>query len=112
MTKLTLIHEQSRSYDKIKSGEIVESLYKDFIPYDEIPDFPMTIKAPSGQLIEIVDDPAVLIGTAVFKKTNKRVAVIAKSTRKDTSISVMSSKFRFLRFHIILNKCLIMILLL
>jgi len=78
MTKLTLIHEQSRSYDKIKSGEIVDSLYKEFIPYDEIPDFPTTIKAPSGQLIEIVDDPAVLIGTAVFKKSNKRVAVIAQ----------------------------------
>jgi acetyl-CoA carboxylase carboxyl transferase beta subunit len=78
MTKLTLIHEQSRSYDKIKSGEIINSLYKEFIPYDEIPDFPMTIKSPSGQVIELVDDPAVLIGTAVFKKTNKRVAVIAQ----------------------------------
>lgn len=78
MTKLTLIHEQSRSYEKIKSKEIIDSLYKDFVPYEEIPDFPTTIEAPSGQIIEIVDDPAVIVGTAVHKKTNKKVAIIAQ----------------------------------
>ncbi len=78
MTKLTLIHEQSRSYEKIKSKDIIDSLYKDFVPYHEIPDFPTSIKTPSGQMIEIIDDPAVIVGTAVLKKTNKKVAVIAQ----------------------------------
>lgn len=78
MTKLTSIHEQSRSYEKIKSKEIIDSLYKNFVPYEEIPDFPTAIKSPSGQIIELVDDPAVIIGTAVLKKTNKKVAIIAQ----------------------------------
>lgn len=77
-SKLTTIHEQSRSYNKVKSKEIIDHLYRDFVPYYEIPDFPMHIMAPSGALIELVDDPAVIVGTAVLNKTNKRVAVIAQ----------------------------------
>lgn len=77
-SKLTTIHEQSRSYNKVKSKEIVDHLYRDFVPYYEIPDFPMQIMAPSGALIELTDDPAVIVGTAVLNKTNKRVAVIAQ----------------------------------
>lgn len=77
-SKLTLIHEQSRSYNKIKSKDIIDYLYRDFVPYYEIPDFPMQITAASGKTIEIVDDPAVIIGTAILNRTNKRVAVIAQ----------------------------------
>jgi acetyl-CoA carboxylase carboxyl transferase subunit beta len=77
-SKLTSIHEQSRSYNKIKSKDIIDHIYRDFVPYYEIPDFPMLITAPSGAVIEIVDDPAVIAGTAVLNKTNKRVAVIAQ----------------------------------
>lgn len=77
-SKLTTIHEQSRSYNKVKSKEIIDHLYRDFVPYYEIPDFPMQIMAPSGAIIELVDDPAVIVGTAVLNKTNKRVAVIAQ----------------------------------
>jgi acetyl-CoA carboxylase carboxyl transferase subunit beta len=77
-SKLTTIHEQSRSYNKIKSKEIIDHVYREFVPYYEIPDFPMQIMAPSGALMEIVDDPAVIVGTAVLNKTGKRVAVIAQ----------------------------------
>ena len=77
-SKLTLIHEQSRSYNKIKSKDIIDYLYRDFVPYYEIPDFPMQITSASGKVIEIVDDPAVIIGTATLNRTNKRVAVIAQ----------------------------------
>lgn len=77
-SKLTLIHEQSRSYNKIKSKDIIDYLYRDFVPYYEIPDFPMQITAASGKTIEIVDDPAVIIGTAILNRTNKRIAVIAQ----------------------------------
>lgn len=77
-SKLTLIHDQARSYEKIKSKYIVDSLYTDFIPYNELPDFPLHIQAPTGKTIELADDPAVIIGTATFKKTNKTVAIIAQ----------------------------------
>lgn len=77
-SKLTLIHDQARSYEKIKSKQIIDNLYTDFIPYNELPDFPLHIHAPSGKTIELADDPAVIIGTATLKKTNKTVAIIAQ----------------------------------
>ena len=77
-SKLTTIHEQARSYEKIKSGEIIDSLYKNFVPYHEIPDFPMQYVSRTGQVIDIVDDPAVIVGTAQLRKTNKKVAIIAQ----------------------------------
>lgn len=77
-SKLTTIHEQARSYEKIKSGEIIDSLYKNFVPYNEIPDFPMQYISRTGQIIDIVDDPAVIVGIAQLRKTNKKVAIIAQ----------------------------------
>ncbi len=77
-SKLTTIHEQARSYEKIKSGEIIDALYKNFVPYNEIPDFPMQYVSRTGQVVDIVDDPAVIIGTAQLRKTNKKVAIIAQ----------------------------------
>jgi len=77
-SKLTTIHEQARSYEKIKSGEIIDSLYKNFVPYHEIPDFSMQYVSRTGQIIDIVDDPAVIVGIAQLRKTNKKVAIIAQ----------------------------------
>ncbi len=77
-SKLMLVHEQARSYNKIKSKDIVDSLYEYFIPYDELEDFSLELQAPSGQIIELVDDPAVIIGTGVLKSNNERVAIIAQ----------------------------------
>jgi len=77
-SKLTTIHEQARSYEKIKSGEIIDSLYKNFVPYNEIPDFPMQYISRTGQIIDIVDDPAVIVGIAQLRKTNRKVAIIAQ----------------------------------
>ncbi len=73
-----LVHEQARSYNKIKSKDIVESLYEDFIPYNELEDFSLELLAPSGKIIDLVDDPAVIIGTGVLKSNKKRVAIIAQ----------------------------------
>ena len=58
-SKLMLVHEQARSYKKIKSKDIIEELYEDFVPYSELEDFPLELKAPSGKMIELADDPAV-----------------------------------------------------
>ncbi len=77
-SKLTTIHEQARSYEKIKSGEIIDSLYKNFVPYNEIPDFPVQYISRTGQIIDIVDDPAVIVGIAQLRKTNRKVAIIAQ----------------------------------
>lgn len=77
-SKLMLVHEQARSYNKIKSKDIVDSLYEDFIPYSELEDFSLELLAPSGKIIELADDPAVIIGTGVLKSNKKRVAVIAQ----------------------------------
>ena len=77
-SKLTTIHEQARSYEKIKSGEIIDSLYKNFVPYNEIQDFPMQYVTRTGQIIDNVEDPAVIVGVAQLRKTNKKVAIIAQ----------------------------------
>ena len=77
-SKTMLIHEQARSYNKIKSKDIIDSLYKDFVPYSELEDFSLELKAPSGKTIELVDDPAVIVGTGVLKSNGKRVAIIAQ----------------------------------
>lgn len=77
-SKTMLIHEQARSYNKIKSKDIIDSLYEDFVPYSELEDFSLQLKAPSGKIIELVDDPAVIVGTGVLKSNGKRVAIIAQ----------------------------------
>ena len=74
------LHEQSRSYQKIKSKHIVESLYADFTPWHELHNFSSRFMAPSGRIIEFINDPTVIIGTARFKSNNKKVCVIAQQT--------------------------------
>ncbi len=73
-----LVHEQARSYNKIKSKDIIDSLYKDFVPYSELEDFSLELQAPSGKIIELADDPAVIVGTGVLKSNDKKVAIIAQ----------------------------------
>lgn len=77
-SKLMLVHEQARSYKKIKSKDIIDSLYEDFVPYSELEDFSLELKAPSGKIIDLVDDPAVIVGTGVLKSNGKKVAIIAQ----------------------------------
>ncbi len=77
-SKLALIHNQARSYEKIKSKDVIIYLYEDFTPYSDLPDFSNQIMAPSGKMIELVDDPAMIIGTATLKSLNKKVAIIAQ----------------------------------
>ncbi len=74
------IHEQARSYKRVKSKHIIEHLYTDFTPWYELPDFCNNIKTPTGRIIDFVDDPAVIIGTAKLRGKNKRVAIIAQQT--------------------------------
>lgn len=84
-SKFIEIHEQARSYDRVKSKHILQYLYSDFVYWHKIQNFPNTLTAPSGRAIEFVDDPAVLIGTARLKNSNKRVAIIAQQTPSNES---------------------------
>jgi acetyl-CoA carboxylase carboxyl transferase beta subunit len=84
-SKILQLHEDSISYNRIKSKHIIENLYTDFVPWDELEDFYAFINAPSGKRIEFKDDPAVIVGTAIFKSTNERVAIIAQQTPSDDS---------------------------
>ncbi|MBI2487679.1 MAG: hypothetical protein HYW01_12185 [Deltaproteobacteria bacterium] len=80
ISRMIEIHEQSRSYKKVKSKYIIESLYRDFTPWYELEDFSNKITTPTGKIIEFVDDPAVIIGTATLRSRNKKVAIIAQQT--------------------------------
>lgn len=77
-SKLMLVHEQARSYKKIKSKDIIDSLYEDFVPYSELEDFSLELKAPSGKMIELADDPAVIVGVGILKSNGKKVAIIGQ----------------------------------
>ncbi len=80
ISKMIEIHEQSKSYKKVKSKHIIESSYSDFIPWHELEGFSDKIKTPTGKIIEFVDDTAVIIGTATLRSRNKKVAIIAQQT--------------------------------
>jgi len=84
-SKLIDLHEQSKSYNRIKSKHIIESLYTDFIPWNEISDFSNKFTAPSGRIIEFINDPAVIIGTGRLNNNSKKVAIIAQQTPSDDS---------------------------
>lgn len=92
VSKMVEIHEQSRSYRRVKSKHVVESLYSDFVPWHELPGFSNKIKMPSGQIVEYVDDPAVIVGTATFRITNIKVAIIAQQT---PSNDIERAKFNY-----------------
>ena len=78
--KALIAHEEAKTYDRIKSKHIIENIYSDFTPWNELPDFSNVITAPNGRKIELVDDPALIIGVGKLKGTNKEVAVIAQQT--------------------------------
>jgi acetyl-CoA carboxylase carboxyl transferase beta subunit len=79
-SKILQLHEDSISYNRIKSKHIIENLYTNFVPWNELDGYKNFIKAPNGKIIMFEDDPAVIIGTAVFKGSNKRVGIIAQQT--------------------------------
>jgi len=85
ISKILQLHEDSMSYNRIKSKHIAENLYTDFVPWDELDDFYNYINSPTGKRIEFQDDPAVIIGTAIFKCNGKRVGIIAQQTPSDNS---------------------------
>lgn len=78
--KALIAHEEAKAYDRIKSKHIIENLYTDFTLWHELPDFKNTISAPNGRRIELMDDPAVIVGVGKLKGTDKKVAVIAQQT--------------------------------
>ncbi|MDP3769367.1 MAG: carboxyl transferase domain-containing protein [bacterium] len=75
---LTEIHESAASYQKIKAKHVIAALYREFVPYHALPDFPQYIQAPAGHIIELVPDPAMIIGEATF--LNTRVCIVAQQT--------------------------------
>ena len=73
-------HEEAKSYDRIKSKHLIGTIFTDFTPWNKLYGFRNFIHAPSGKKIEFANDPAVIVGTAVFKGTGEEVAVIAQQT--------------------------------
>lgn len=78
--KAIIAHNEAKSYNRVKSRHVIESLYTDFKPWNELEEFVNYIVAPNGKKIELQDDPAVIIGTAKLKSNGKEVAVIAQQT--------------------------------
>lgn len=79
-SKAVEAHEEAKSPDRIKARALVGLLYADFTPWSGLDGFSRTIKSPSGRMIEIADDPAVIAGVGTLKENGKRVAVIAQQT--------------------------------
>ncbi len=79
-SKFIAIHEQSRAYNRIKAKDILNFLYTDFIPYRDLEGFQTSLRAPSGKIINLEEDPTTTIGTAVLRDNGKRVAIIAQNT--------------------------------
>ena len=72
------IYAYATSYDKIKSQQIIESIYTDFTPWEGLLDFDPVMRAPNGAAIELRHDPAMIVGVADFQGID--VAVIAQQT--------------------------------
>lgn len=79
-SRILRAHEEAKSYDRIKSKHVVEVLFSDFSPWNELPGFRNFIYSPSGRKIEFADDPSVIVGTARFGETGEQVAIIAQQT--------------------------------
>ncbi|MCH6575803.1 MAG: hypothetical protein IH795_11490, partial [Bacteroidetes bacterium] len=79
-SKSLKLHEDSISYNRVKSKHIIENLYTDFVPWNDLEDFYAYINAPTGKRVEFKDDPAMIIGTAIFKSTGEKVAIMAQQT--------------------------------
>ena len=73
-------HEEAKSFDRIKSKHLIGTLFTDFTPWNKLSGFRNFLHAPSGKKVEFANDPAVIVGTAVFKATGEEVAVIAQQT--------------------------------
>ncbi|MGI9558093.1 MAG: carboxyl transferase domain-containing protein [Thermodesulfobacteriota bacterium] len=80
VSKAVEAHEEAKSPDRIKARKIVDLIYSDFTPWNELEGFSTHIKAPNGRKIEIADDPAIIAGVGTLKKNGKKVAVIAQQT--------------------------------
>jgi acetyl-CoA carboxylase carboxyl transferase subunit alpha len=72
------IYRCATAYHKIKSRQIIESLYTDFTSWEGLLDFAPTLRAPNGSTISLIKDPAMIIGVAQFQGTD--VAIIAQQT--------------------------------
>ena len=78
--KALVAHEEAKTYNRIKSKHVIEYLYEDFVPWHALPDFRHKIDAPDGSKIELVDDPAVIVGVGTLKGTDQKMAVVAQQT--------------------------------
>lgn len=79
-SKTIQAHNEAKSYKRIKSKHIVENLFEDFTPWNELEGFRNYIYAPNGRKIELEDDSAMIIGTGKLKGTKRKVAIIAQQT--------------------------------
>ena len=72
------LYRCATAYHKIKSRQILESLYTDFTSWEGLLDFAPTLRAPNGSKISLAKDPSMIIGVAQFQGTD--VAIIAQQT--------------------------------
>ena len=79
-SKAVEAHGEAKSPDRIKARTLVGLLYEDFAPWSGLDGFSPAVKSPSGRMIEMADDPAVIAGVGTLKENGKRVAVIAQQT--------------------------------
>lgn len=78
--KAIIAHNEAKSYNRVKSKHIIDHLYTDFKPWNELEGFKSYVISPAGNRIELNDDPSVIVGTATLKSTGREVAVIAQQT--------------------------------
>ncbi len=79
-SKAVSAHEEAKSYQRIKSRDIIDLLYSDFIPWNKLEGFSTHITSPTGRKVEIQEDPALIAGVGTLKKGGQRIAVIAQQT--------------------------------
>jgi acetyl-CoA carboxylase alpha subunit len=72
------IYECATSYTKIKSQQIVETLYTEFTPWQGLLDFQPVLRTPTGTTLTFQHDPAMIVGVGRFQDHD--VAIIAQQT--------------------------------
>ena len=75
------IYASATSYTKIKSQQIVDTLYTEFTPWQGLLDFQPAYRAPNGTSITFQHDPAMIVGVGRFQDHD--VAIIAQQTPPD-----------------------------
>ncbi|QMU55820.1 MAG: hypothetical protein GKS04_01265 [Candidatus Mycalebacterium zealandia] len=80
LSKAVQAHEEAKSQNRIKAGSLIDLIYSEFTPWNELEGFSKYIKSPTGKKMKIEDDPTIIAGVGILKKNGKKVAIIAQQT--------------------------------